>query len=155
MPVRLRPYTSDDADATLHLFRDAIRTTAAADYSAEQIDAWAGSGPVDGWDAKLLRNGTVVAEVDGTVAGFSDVDDDGYVDMMFVSPHHARTGVGSALLRWVEAEARRRSAARLTTHASETARPFFEAHGFRVDARRTPTVRGVRLHNYAMSKPLD
>src|SRR6478609_7892946 len=146
MPVRLRPYTSDDEDATLRLFRDAIRTTAAADYTAEQIDAW---------DAKLLRNGTVVAEVDGAVAGFSDVDDDGYVDMMFVSPHHARTGVGSALLRWAEAEARRRSAARLTTHASETARPFFEAHGFRVDARRTPTVRGVRLHNYAMSKPLD
>jgi putative acetyltransferase len=40
------------------------------------------------------------------------------------------------------------------THASITARPFFEAHGFRVDEVRHPVRNGVTFENFAMSRPL-
>ncbi|GEM_PF-651747 len=40
--VRLRPYTGEDARATLGVFVAAVTGTAAADYTPEQVAAWVG-----------------------------------------------------------------------------------------------------------------
>lgn len=155
MPLRLRPYTPADADATLAVFRRAIRITAARDYSPEQVAAWAPDDLDPGqWGERRRERGTVVADLDGRVVGFTDVDATGYVDMMYVDPAAGRAGVGRALLAWAVDEATRSGADSLHTHASITARPFFEAHGFRVDAVRHPVRNGVVFENYAMSRRL-
>lgn len=151
-PVTIRPYLLQDAAATLAVFLDAVTETAAVDYSPEQIAAW--SAPKDrdlaAWGRSRVELGTFVAMVDGQVAGFSDVSAEGYIHMMFVSPRFGRRGVGRALL--AEAERRATSArdSALTTNASITARPFFEAAGFVVVAQQHPLTRGVRLTNYRM-----
>ena len=143
------------AQATLDVFLAAVRTTAAADYAPEQVAAWAPDDlDVEVWGRRRAALRTVVAEVDGRVAGFSDVDADGYVDMMFVAPWAGRTGVGSALLTWAHDEAVRLGATSMTTRASITARPFFEAHGFHVEQEHHPVRRGVTLTNYAMRRLL-
>ena len=155
MTPRIRPYSPADSGPTLALFRSAIRTTAAADYSPEQVAAWA-SDDIDpaAWAARRSERNTVVADLDGRVVGFTDVDDTGYLDMMHVDPAVGRSGVGSALLAWAVEEATNAGADRLRTHASITARPFFEAHGFRVDEVRHPVRNGVVFENYAMSRAL-
>lgn len=155
--IRLRPYSSDDASETLALFLEAITVTAAADYSPEQIAAWArpGSRDLTDWDLQLRDRNTVVAVVLGEIAGFSDVGDDGYVDRMFVSPRFARRGVGRALLIELEERARHSGASRLYSNVSITARPLFERQGFRVDAEQRPVVDGVALTNFRMSKRVD
>jgi putative acetyltransferase len=155
MTVRLRPYTDADADATLAVFRRAVRTTAARDHSAEQLAAWApDSIDRDEWHARRRERRTVVADDDGRVVGFTDVDATGYVDMMYVDPDAGRRGVATALLAWAVEEATRAGAVSVRTHASITARPFFEAHGFRVDEVRHPVRNGVTFENFAMSRPL-
>lgn len=156
MTIHLRPYSSDDASATLALFLDAITVTAAADYSPEQIAAWARPETRDlsDWDQQLRDRNTIVAEVFGEIAGFSDVGDDGYIDRMFVSPRFARRGVGRALLMELEERARRSGASRLYSNVSITARRLFERHGFRVDAEQRPVVHGVAMTNFRMSKRL-
>lgn len=155
MTLRLRPYTAADAGATLDLFRRAVRITAARDHSPEQVAAWAPDDlDVEAWDARRAARVTVVAEDDGRVVGFTDVDETGYLDMMYVAPDAGRTGVGRALLAWAVDEAARAGADALRTHASITARPFFEAHGFRVDEVRHPVRNGVAFENFAMSRPL-
>lgn len=194
---RVRPYRPADAAATMAVFRDAIAHLAAADYSAEQIAVWAGhTGTIEQWNARRTAAHTWVA-VDrgaadgdlrrdcdgdctgsGAVVGFIDVDDSGYIDMLFVAPHCARQGVATALLGAVErfTAARgtgdgaedgtgydagrgiRRSAegctgdgiGELRVHASITARPFFERHGFRVVAIRHPRIGEVAFVNYLM-----
>ncbi|NKY39295.1 GNAT family N-acetyltransferase [Cellulomonas septica] len=155
MPPTIRPYAPDDARATLDVFLAAIRVTAAADYTPEQLAAWA-PDDVDlaAWAQRRAARRTVVAEVDGCVVGFTDVDAAGYVDMMFVDPRVGRTGVASTLLGWAHDAAVRDGASTLTTHASLTARPFFEAHGFVVTAEQHPVRRGVTLTNFAMSRRL-
>ena len=40
MPVTLRPYRDTDADPTWRVFHTAVRVTAAADYTPEQLEAW-------------------------------------------------------------------------------------------------------------------
>jgi putative acetyltransferase len=155
MPLRLRPYTPADADATLVVFRRAVRTTAAHDYSPEQVAAWAPDDlDAESWGARRSARATVVADVDGRVVGFTDVDATGYLDMLYVDPDAGRRGVATALLDWALEEAGRAGADTVRTHASITARPFFEARGFRVDEVRRPVRNGVVLVNFAMSRPI-
>ena len=61
----------------------------------------------------------------------------GYIDMC-VDPATGRRGIATALLLWARTEAKRLGSSTLTTHASITARPFFEAQGFVVDEERHP-----------------
>lgn len=151
----LRDYTPDDAAATLDVFLRAIRVTAARDYTPEQVAAWAPPDvDPDAWAARRAASRTVVAVRDGVVVGFTDVDAAGYVDMLFVDPDATRQGVASALLGWAVRTATALGATELTTHASITARPFFAARGFVVEAEQHPVRRGVELTNYRMRRAL-
>ena len=153
--MQLRDYADPDAEATLGVFLRAVRVTAARDYTPDQVRVWA-PDDVDpaAWAARRAAARTRVAVRDGVVVGFTDVDAAGYVDMLFVDPAAARTGVARALLDWAVRTARADGAAELTTHASVTARPFFAAHGFEVVAEQHPVRRGVTLTNYRMRRPL-
>jgi putative acetyltransferase len=150
--VILRDYGDLDARATLDVFLRAIRQTASADYSPEQVAVWARDDiDVESWAAKRTAAGTIVAVVDGVVAGFTDVDGSGYIDMMFVDPRCARRGVASALLARVFDVANERKVDELSVHASVTARPFFERHGFFVIEEQHPIRDGVTMVNFRMS----
>ena len=154
--VVIRPYEHSDAPATLAVFISAVTETASADYTAEQVQAWAQPGrrDVGTWHAAMLARDSIVATIGGELAGFSDVSPDGYVDMMFVSPRHQRRGVARQLLAHLEAHARCAGTPGLSADASITARPFFERHGFTVEAEQHPVKAGVELTNYRIRKEL-
>ena len=154
MTTMIRPYETQDAQPTLDVFQRAVKTTAAADYSAEQIAAWATDADVDAWAQRRSTAETWIAEQDGVVVGFTDLDATGYVDMMFVDPAVARTGVATALLGQVRDLAAARGLTELTVNASATARPFFEHHGFTVQAAQEVERRGVILSNFRMTGPV-
>ncbi|GAA4680936.1 GNAT family N-acetyltransferase [Frondihabitans cladoniiphilus] len=155
--MHLRAYDPADALATLAVFRRAVRVTAAEHYDAEQIAAWS-SDDIDpaAWAVRRAGAGTVVAVDDAGsgILGFSDVDGRGYIDMLFVDPSAGRQGVATALLGAVTARARQAGASDLCTHASLSARPFFERHGFSVVEEGRPVVRGVVLRNFVMRRSL-
>ena len=152
--VTVRDFVMDDAAATLSVFLDAITVTASADYSPQQVAAW--SAPQDRtvpeWGLSRASTNTIVAIVSGRIAGFSDVDSDGYIHMMFVASEFGRRGVARALLMEVESRARTIGVTALATNASITGRPFFEHYGFAVIAEQYPVSRGVQLTNYRMTK---
>ena len=54
------------------LFYETLHSANTADYSPEQLDAWA-TGSVDeaGWNASFLRHTTRIAEIDGEIATIS------------------------------------------------------------------------------------
>ena len=135
--MELRAYAAGDAQATSVIFLRAVRETARAHYSPEQVEAWAAEyGDLDSWAAARAAAHTQLAIVDGHVAGFTDLDDHGYIDMLFVDPDFGRRGVASALLASVVALARQRGLPALTTFASLTSRPVFERHGFVITGER-------------------
>jgi putative acetyltransferase len=153
--VELREYTDDDAAATLGLFQRAIRETASRDYTPEQIAVWAPEDvDAERWASRRAGAGTIVAVVDGDVAGFTDLGEDGYIDMMFVDPRYARRGVATALLERVVSTAVERGLTELTAHVSVTARPFFARHHFTVQAQQFPVRGGVRMTNFRMRRVL-
>lgn len=157
MPVvAIRPYCLADAADTLAIFLAAVSETASADYTPEQIQAWARpeERELSTWHAAMQRRNGYVATVNGEPAGFSDVDPQGYIDMMFVAPRYLRLGVARKLLHHVETKARANQLTELTANVSLTARLFFERHGFFVEAEQHPVMAGVQLTNYAMKKKL-
>ena len=155
--VEVRSYRSEDANATLTAFLEAITETAAVDYSAEQIAAWARpeQRTVPEWDRAMQGRNSYVAVLDEQIVGFSDVNSEGYIDMMFVSPRHSRRGVASALINYLQDHARVHGTRGLSADASITARPFFERHGFSVVTEQHPVTAGVPMTNFRMTKVLD
>ena len=151
--MTLRPYAPGDAAATLRIFERAVTETARSRYSEAQVRAWLG-GPRDeaAWHERRAAARTVVAVVDGEVAGFTDLRDDGYVDMLFVSPDHGRRGLGARLLEHVVETAERDGLTTLSTHASEVARSVFERAGFVVVERETVRRGDVTLDRYVMRR---
>ena len=161
--VCVREYAAADAAATLDVFERSVRGLAHGSYSEAQIDAWVGSRTTAEWLA--AREGQI-----GAVASFGEggplvglvalelqdpaVGTVALLDLMFVVPEAARQGVASALLEWAMGEARGAGAARMSTFASHTALPYFEARGFVVEEERTVRRGGVELQNYAMSRSL-
>lgn len=148
---------SIDADITLRIFQDAIMVTAAADYTPEQLTAWARPEQRDlfAWDQAMRRRNSYVALVGEQIAGFSDVSRSGHIDMMFVAPRFTRQGVARELITFLEKQARSFSAKQLTADVSITARDFFEASGFHVDAEQHPVITDVAVTNFRMVKKLE
>lgn len=154
--VEVHTYTSKDAQATLSVFIDAVTITAATRYTPEQVEAWASPADrnLEDWHQRRSSRATLVATVADEVAGFSDIDIDGLIDMLFVSPRFARRGVATRLLAEVEQRARTVGASAMSVHASLVARPLLERLGFTVEAEEHPVIRGVSLVNYKMVKPI-
>jgi putative acetyltransferase len=153
--ITIRPYRSPDAASVTALFQAAVREIAARDYSAAQVTSWAAAVISESAFGKRCESKpTWLAEVAGRIAGFSDLEPDGHIDMLYVHPEFQGRGVARALLQHVEQRARALNLRRLYTEASITARPVFEARGFRVILPQTVTVGGVAMTNYRMEKHL-
>lgn len=151
--ISVRQYRADDARATLDVFHQAIRRTAARFYDRSQIDAWARGGDVDltEWNVRREQAWTVVAELEVRVVGFSDLVDEHLLDMLFVHPDAGGRGVARALVSAVLDRAAGRGVSRVVTHASRAARPALESFGF-VVVQENPDnlVRGVVVPNCEM-----
>ncbi len=77
--------------------------------------------------------GTIVAEVDGTVAGFAVVLGEGEtveLDGLFVEPALARQGIGRALVKRAVADLRKAGARHMQVISGPESAPFYERCGF-------------------------
>jgi putative acetyltransferase len=155
MTITVRALALSDAEAAAEIFHDAVQTGAAEAYTQAQRDAWSGPAPdPEKWRARFEEQTGVVAEAGGEAVGFMTLDADGHVDLAYVRPERARQGVGGRLYAALEALAREAGLARLSTHASLVARPFFEKQGWRTEQEQQVSLRGETLTNFAMSKRL-
>lgn len=147
----VRDYRESDALATLEIFIRAILQGARDEYTVEQTEAWLGRDVLSsGWHEARSGAATVVAELDGRVVGFADLDPTGYIDRLFTHPSATRRGVASALLTEILGRARNRGIAELSAYASALARPVFERFGFVVESEETAVRHGIPLDRYSM-----
>ena len=133
----IRPYRSDDCATLAQIYYDTIHTVNAADYTKAQLDAWA-SGNVDlnVWDEYFLARHSFVAELGGTIVGFADMDDAGYLGRLYVHKDYQGMGIGKALCDTVEKAV---AVPKYTLHSSITAKSFYEKQGYRtVEMRQMP-----------------
>ena len=143
-----RKYRPSDCQAVVRLFYETVHTVCRRDYSPAQLDAWAPETmDTAAWNDSLLAHDTLVAEEEGCIAGFGDIDRTGYLDRLYVHRDFQRRGIASALCGRLEQAA---AAAEIVTHASLTARGFFEKRGYRTEKEQQVERRGVLLTNFVM-----
>lgn len=151
-PMRL----GEPHDAAL-LFIDTVHTVNCADYTPDQLGAWASADEegvrriVD----KLAASYVLAARDGGVLVGFGSLCADNELDMLYVAAGYTRRGIGRMLVRALEEEALRRGAYELKTYVSITARSFFERLGYHVASENTVYRRGIALRNYLMRKRLS
>ena len=151
----LRPFLPADAPPLAALFRESVDELAADDYDEAQREAWASrADDEEAFGALLAGELTIVALVDGEIAGFASLKDNTQFDMLYVRPETARRGVGSALADAIEKLAAARGAKTLTVDASDAARDFFTARGYVAKTRNTIEIGGQWLGNTTMTKEL-
>ncbi len=144
----IREYTTSDCGRLAELFYETVHSVNAQDYTKEQLTVWA-TGDVDlsVWDKSFLEHKTLVAVKKDVIVGFGDIDNTGYLDRLFVHKDYQRQGIATALCDKLEC-----GFDIITTHASITAKPFFESRGYRVIKEQQVERQGVFLTNYVMER---
>lgn len=153
-----RDYRPTDAPALAAVYRAAILETGREAYSAEQCAAWAASADdATAWAARLQDNWVRVAVAedengDEEIIGFGGILMPGHIDLLFTAPDAGRQGVASLILEDLLELAGAMRTKKITTSASELARPFFEKHGFKLVESGEHALGGQRLICHQMVK---
>lgn len=146
----LRSYKNSDCKELINLFYSTVHTVNAKDYTREQLDVWAPKNiDLRKWDYSFRKHKTVVAIEDNKIVGFGDIDRSGYLDRLFVDKNYQNQGIATALCEELEASVKGK---RITTHASITAKPFFEHRGYHLIKEQKVLRNGIELINFVMGK---
>lgn len=147
--MTLREYRSSDCKEITELFYHTVHTVNAKDYTREQLHVWAtGQVDLDKWNQSLQEHYTIVAVENDVLVGFGDIDSTGYLDRLFVHADHQRKGIAVAICDRLEQAV----PGTITTHASITAKPFFEKRGYKVVKEQQVERQGIALTNFVMEK---
>ncbi len=147
--IDIREYREADCEKIACLFLDTVYTINGKDYTKDQLEAWTeGKTDIEWWGRSFKGRYALVAVRNGTIIGFGDMDKSGYLDRLYVHKDFQRRGAATALCRKLE----ERCPGRITTHASVTARPFFEKRGYRVVRKQQVKRKGIILINFVMEK---
>lgn len=145
----IREYQTSDCKEITELFYNTVHTVNAKDYTKEQLDAWAKEQvDLEKWNQSLQEHYSIVAVEDEVIVGFGDIDKTGYLDRLFVHTDYQGRGIATAICNQLEQAVK----GDITTHASITAKSFFEKKGYRVVKEQQVERQGVFLTNFYMEK---
>ncbi len=153
--LKILDYEESMLNEMMQLFYDTVHTVNARDYRKEQLNSWA---PLHTdkrfWQQRLKKNICKVAFINEVMVGFTELED-GHVDTMYVHKDFQRKKVAANLIDEILQIAEERNYRVLTTEASITAKPFFEACGFRVTQVKKKLFNGKDFTNFKMTKDLS
>ncbi|GAA0730194.1 GNAT family N-acetyltransferase [Clostridium malenominatum] len=146
----IRKYKPLDCMVLAELFYNTVHLVNAKDYTKEQLNVWAtGSVDLKEWNKSFLEHFTVVAVEDNIIVGFGDMSNNGYLDRLFVHKDYQNKGIATAICDELEKSV---DTDKISTHASITAKPFFEKRGYKVIKEQQVERKGIVLTNYVMEK---
>jgi putative acetyltransferase len=153
--MKIRLFQEKDAEQIALLFHQTVREINIRDYSINQVEAWAPDNiHFRNWVKACLERFTYVAENEGLIVGFGELELNGHIDLFYCHKNYQRIGIGQEIYGAIEAKADELGINRLYTEASITAKPFFLKMGFKVLKEQNVECRGETFINYAMEKCL-
>lgn len=152
-PVLLRRYRSILEIETNRVYRESIMSLS-GHYKPEVIKAWMGDFCPDYWDARMKETHVLVADAMGQSVGFIDIDEMGFIDMLYVSPLIAHRGVGTALLTWAHYRATLWNLPELAAIVPKSSVNFFFKNGFRIEQQQQARRGNALIDSLLMTKRL-
>lgn len=152
----IRYYHSADVRQIVHLFYDTVHKINRRDYTVEQVNAWVPAIPDEAaWSARYSDRIAFVAEDEGIVLGFAELEPNGHIDCFYCHHLYQRQGVGRQLYQRLEQEANSLDLTKLFVEASITAQPFFGRMGFQTLRENKISRNKVELTNFLMERYLS
>ena len=149
--MKIRNYKPSDCKEMAELFYHTVHTVNAKDYTEEQLNVWAtGTVDLEKWNQSFLKHYSVVAVEGERIIGFGDIDKTGYLDRLYVHSDYQKQGIATAICDALEVTAH----VNITTHASITARSFFEKRGYKVIKEQQVERQNIFLTNFVMEKEM-
>jgi GNAT superfamily N-acetyltransferase len=148
-----------DRDELIAVYRDAVFSQAAGLYRPEQVQAWALHAGRDPQALRCLEQGYGIASLAGAaIEAFGILDpptgDHGRLALLYCRGRSCRQGRATAILKRLEAEARRQGCRLLRTEASQLSRPLLERHRWQVEREERLIFAGQPFLRWRMIKPL-
>jgi len=151
--LKIRAYQFNDCKEITQLFYNTVHSVNIKDYAKAQLDVWAtGTVDITIWNKSLMQNHTVVCENDEIIVGFGDLDNTGYFDRLYVHKDYLGKGIATAIANDIENYAIKNEISLITTHASITAKHFFEQRGYKLIKEQQVERKGIKLTNFVMGK---
>ena len=145
----VREYQSTDCKELSELFYNTVHTVNAKDYTTEQLNAWAtGNVDLEQWNKSLQEHYSIVVVDDEIIVGFGDIDKTGYLDRLYVHKDYQGKGIATTICDMLEQAVQ----GKIVTHASITAKPFFEKRGYTVIMEQRVVRQGIVLTNFVMER---
>ena len=153
---KTRFLSEKDITEIMNLFRSTILNVNTKDYTIEEAEDWASCGDnIERWKELLSSNRFIGAfDKQGSLVGFSSMNEEGYLHSMFVHKDRQGKGVATLLLSEVENMAKEFGVKEITSEVSITARPFFEKCGYVVIKYQKHRAKELELTNFVMNKNL-
>lgn len=156
MNVTLRRYTPDDAEDIARLYGSSVREIAIAQYSLEEVEAWASyADEVEELRYRLAEGLTLVAETDGRLVAFGQLKPLDHIAFLYTIKEFSRMGIATSIYKRLEEFAIRKGSAALGTDASRISKPLFEKLGFWVVKPVIEERKGVKIECFVMRKELS
>ncbi len=161
--IKIRRALPEDLKELRQLYIDTVTNINSKDYDENQIRAWikpwfeSDTTTRDGrtFADKIIEQYFIVAVIDETIAGFASLEDNGYLDFMYVHKDFQRHGAAKKLLNELENYAYEKNIKEVNAIVSKTALGFFEKHGWIKIKEDIVEVRGAVFVDNIMIKKLE
>lgn len=142
--IQIRRFEPSDAKAVSNVIRTTMRISNAADYPMERLQPLIDYFSPAKVEQLSHERDCLVAEEEGEIIGTAALEGDELVTF-FVDPQHQGRGIGSALLKEIEAIALHYGQRELKVDASLAGTAFYERHGYERTGRILEGTAGLQI----------
>ena len=125
-----------------------LLVNAQTQYKITWINIHLNLGGIEKWNQSLQEHFSIVAVDNEIIVGFRDIDKDGYLDRLFVHADYQGKRIATTICNQLEQAV----VGKIITHASITAKPFFEKRGYKIIKKQEVERQGIFLTNFVMEK---
>jgi len=153
--MHIRQATLGDIEEIAALYKDTITTVNSKDYTKEQIDAWSSTyNNEHGWIRRIEEQHFYIATIEDKIVGFASIDNNGYLDLLYVHKDFQKQGIATKLLKTAEKTAKEMGFNEITVQSSVTAKPFFTEQNFIQTGEKRKLINGIPFSNAIMNKKI-
>jgi len=123
--ISIRLAKLDDLTAMQRIFVDTITTVCSSDYDEQQIRVWvSGVNNTERWKKIIVEQYVIVADKGDKILGYGTLNNESYIDLLYVHKDHQGQGIAQLLLDEITKEARQLGQTKLNSDVSKTATVF-------------------------------
>jgi len=153
--MEIRLYQKGDSKQVVKLLQGTVNIVDTQSYA--EIETESGMldhGQSQDWESFFLDSFTIVAEINSTIVGVAQIEDDGHINCFYCHSDFRRQGIGGQLYTALEDYAKTKRIPTIYSETSSSDRPFFLQMGFEEVQKQKVLIGGKVPTHFVIKKDL-